>query len=232
LIRDEKGYTRDYIILDVNSQFEHYTDITAEEIICKNASEIVIDLVDDFTEWVEMCVSIVVSGASKHIETFDPLLQRWFRIVIYKAGEDAFVTLFEDFTAEKVREELFFEKFQQDQEFRQLRRLVNRIPVIVCEFSDNLLLKYVNRSFCEYFSLSNQELLGRDFFTLMPEPEQDRLREICLNLSPESPIASFNLNTEGQKNDSCSEWRIKAVFPKGRPVKYYAAGCAEPKCSQ
>lgn len=117
-------------------------------------------MVDDFAEWLELCTSIVVTGTSRRVEVFDPVVKRWFRIIIYRAGENEFVTLFEDFTAEKVREELFFEKLQQDQEYRQLRRLVNRIPVIVCEFSDSFLLKYVNRSFCEYFSLNNHDLIG------------------------------------------------------------------------
>lgn len=160
LVKDEAGYVLDYIILDVNSQFEEYTEILASEIVGRNASEIISNMVDDFAEWLELCTSIVVTGTSRRVEIFDPVVKRWFRIIIYRAGENEFVTLFEDFTAEKVREELFFEKFQQDQEYRQLRRLVNRIPVIVCEFSDSFLLKYANRSFCEYFGLNNHDLIG------------------------------------------------------------------------
>lgn len=38
LVKDEAGYVRDYIILDVNSQFEEYTEILASEIVGRNAS--------------------------------------------------------------------------------------------------------------------------------------------------------------------------------------------------
>ncbi|MEZ5258006.1 MAG: sensor domain-containing diguanylate cyclase [Ilumatobacteraceae bacterium] len=112
---------------------------------------------------------------------------------------------------------------------RAFRELVDAIPDLVCRFSPDGTLLYVNRSYAEYFGRTQADLIGSNFLELVPADTLsyafEQLRRLE-HLSPERPTrTSEHRGGDSAEGESWQEWVDKACFDEqGHMVDLVAVG--------
>mgnify|MGYP001605214304 FL=1 len=87
---------------------------------------------------------------------------------------------------------------------------------LICRFQSDGRLTFVNHAFCEFYGLTEAELLGSDFFRKLPPPEAAALRENLAGLSGDRSAWSFDRRAEAA--DGHAEWqqyKIRRLLPEG-----------------
>jgi two-component system cell cycle sensor histidine kinase/response regulator CckA len=101
VVCDETGVAVDYRILDVNPQYQKYTNLAPEEVIGKLASDAYrttpAPYLAEFT-------NVGLSGVPSRLSTYFPPLDRHYEISIAPMGRGFFATIFLD-VSERVRQE-------------------------------------------------------------------------------------------------------------------------------
>jgi len=67
------------------------------------------------------------------------------------------------------------------------RAIVEDQSELICRFTPDGALTFVNQAFCRYYRAAREDLIGRSFLSLMPEEEQCTLRARMESLGPENP---------------------------------------------
>ena len=80
------------------------------------------------------------------------------------------------------------EKLKRSEE--QYRSLVEDQEDLVCRFTPDLTLTFVNRAYSEYFGKTSAELLGTSFLYLIPENSRETVTEQLSGFGPERRVAS------------------------------------------
>ncbi len=91
LIRDGSGRPVDYLIIDVNAEFERLLELKRESVVGKKASEVY-----GAPYYLAEYAEIVDTGARRSFDL--PYRDRIYRTVAYRPDDEEFVTLFEDTT--------------------------------------------------------------------------------------------------------------------------------------
>ena len=99
IVKDEHGTPVDYIFLEVNTIFEKYTGLKAENIIGKRATEVIPGIED--TPFIEIYGKVAVTGEPEELEQFFEPFNRCYYISAYQLVKDQFVTVFQDITERK-----------------------------------------------------------------------------------------------------------------------------------
>ena len=70
------------------------------------------------------------------------------------------------------------------------RAIVENTSDLICRFLPDTTLTYVNRSYCNYFGRTDQELIGRKFLELIPEEAHEGVRaEIATIISTKKEVS-------------------------------------------
>ena len=72
------------------------------------------------------------------------------------------------------------------------KAIVNDIPALVCRFLPDETLTFVNNTYCEYFEMKKEELIGRFFTPLIPDEDKEYVIQQFSSLSIDKPIISYN----------------------------------------
>ncbi len=106
------------------------------------------------------------------------------------------------------------------------RTLVEDMPFMVCRYMAGGELTYVNDSFSEHYSKSPPELLGLNFFHLLPDDVCQIVRGNLKSLTPTNPVTSYEypiIDSEGAI--SWQRWTDRALFDKhGNLAEYQSMG--------
>jgi diguanylate cyclase (GGDEF)-like protein/PAS domain S-box-containing protein len=97
------------------------------------------------------------------------------------------------------------------------RALAEDIPVLLTRVSAEGLITYVNDVSCEILGLPREEIIGQDFFELVPSEHREFVREKLSSLTPEKPIASF----VHQNRSRWFRWKNRAVYDQEGTLKEY-----------
>lgn len=68
------------------------------------------------------------------------------------------------------------------------RAVVEDQTELICRYSPDGTLNFVNDAYCRFFHTSREKLLGSDFFELMPPAAREAAKASLQSLSPENPI--------------------------------------------
>ncbi|MEA1928686.1 MAG: PAS domain S-box protein [Candidatus Auribacterota bacterium] len=95
-----------------------------------------------------------------------------------------------------------------------------------CRFTEAGVLTHVNQAYCRYFGKKAKELLGKNYFSLLPKKDRADIRRRLTALTPENPVITYEqkIKSSGRKI-RWQQYSIRAVFDKsGKIVEFLAVG--------
>ncbi|HDR04147.1 MAG TPA: PAS domain-containing protein, partial [Candidatus Marinimicrobia bacterium] len=102
IILNEKGETEDFLILDVNPEFERVSGKKASEIIGKKASELCPEFFSANPQFIQICGELAIQGGEKRLERYFEPFRGWYSIQIFQTLSQHFVTIFTDISQERL----------------------------------------------------------------------------------------------------------------------------------
>lgn len=171
LVVDDSGEPVDYVFLDVNSAFEKMTGLTHEQVINKPISEAIPGIKEGEFDWIEYYGNLTLKGKESTFVQYSEPLGRWYRVHAYSPKSMHFVTLFFDISRDKQQQE------ELNQIKQQLASVVNTQKELICRFTPDTTLTFVNEAYCRTFGKAADELLGKSFIDLLPQEEKEEVRK-------------------------------------------------------
>ena len=113
---------------------------------------------------------------------------------------------------------------------QRYRAIVEQQTDLVVRWSPDRRLLFTNPAYCQLFGKTPEELLGQNFFSLMPEAEhemrQERLKEMIGNLSQDCPFSiTENWATDLTGQRRFYRWSDRGIFDgEGRLVEIQSVG--------
>jgi len=106
-----------------------------------------------------------------------------------------------------------------------LHNFMNELPALVCEFLPDSTLTFVNRAYCEFFGMAQEELIGYRFLDFVPEETREASRKKYMSLTPQQPVTTGVHEAFSGGEFRVMEWRNRAFFDEnGRIVKLLGIG--------
>lgn len=105
------------------------------------------------------------------------------------------------------------------------RNLLDDLPALICEFKPDSTLTYVNKSYSQFYKMTQEEMLGRKFLELLPQQIQESVKRKYLSLNMK--YSSNRAVHQTMQNDRIiwQEWRNRAIFDEqGLPKHFYSIG--------
>lgn|GEM_PF-3558681 len=149
---------------------------------------------------------------------------RWLhdkqRLIINDDGSREIYGAWWDITERKKLEE---ELFKSEKYFRSV---VEDQTELICRFFPDGTLTFVNPAYCNYFDKSQDELLGRNFLSLLPEEDREIVERNHNFLTVDNPTVTYEhrvvLPDGGVR---WQEWVDRALFDdKGQIFEFQAVG--------
>ena len=113
----------------------------------------------------------------------------------------------------------------QHSEFRY-RAIIEDQSELICRYSADGILTFVNEVYCRYFGKTPEELIGHRFFPLIHPDDQPLLEGFIAGLNPDNPvgIVEHRVILEGGEL-RWQQWSDRAIFNnQGRLVEFHAVG--------
>lgn len=111
-------------------------------------------------------------------------------------------------------------------ELELCKALVEDMPALICRFSPDGTLTYVNKEYREFFSPDGEPLVGCNFFAFIPEAEHQQVKNRYLSLNLKTPSITYEhrvISPEGTLE--WQEWTDRAIFDdEGRIIEYQSIG--------
>ncbi len=106
------------------------------------------------------------------------------------------------------------------------RAIVEDTPMLVCSFLPGGEITFVNRSYCEFFGMTQEQLVGTRFLTLVPEAVRETVVRTSSTVTAESPTVSYEHQVVAPGGQVRWQQRTdRALFnDQGEVVCYHATG--------
>jgi len=209
---DEAGRPVNYVILDVNPQYKHFTGLDRDQVVDKTATEAYgtpeAPFLAEFS-------AVAFSGTSRHLETYFPPLDRHYDISVAPMGTGYFATIFTDIT----------ERIQQEKALRTKTEELDRffslsLDLLCIATMEGRFLK-LNAAWEKVLGWSREELEGHLFLELVhPEDLQATLDSISRLQSGQDVIDFTN---RYRCKDGSYRWIEWASVPQAPDLIYAAA---------
>ncbi|TET60546.1 MAG: PAS domain-containing sensor histidine kinase [Promethearchaeota archaeon] len=163
IVYDAKGYPINYVITDVNPQYEKILSIKREDVINKTATEV---YNVEQAPYLELYSKVAETQESLSFETYFPPMDTYFKISARSPNKGEFITVFDDITESKVSEQKLIES---EENYRQL---FEDSPFAVALMDFNGIFLECNSSVERVFNYKKEELIGKNFITLKFVPKK------------------------------------------------------------
>ncbi|HRQ24103.1 MAG TPA: PAS domain S-box protein, partial [Anaerolineales bacterium] len=106
------------------------------------------------------------------------------------------------------------------------RSIAEDMPALVCRFKPDGVLTFLNSFYSDYLDLPADELLGRNLFDLIPDPEKELVRKKLYALDHQTPFITYEYKTLNVRGEECwQRWTDRALFDEqGEVVEYQSVG--------
>lgn len=106
------------------------------------------------------------------------------------------------------------------------RAVVEDIPAMICRFTTDGTIRFVNSSFCTYFARYEDELIGHAFFDLFPAEAGQKMQHQLGTLTRETPMTVFEHRDVGSNGRvTWQDWTHRALFDDNdRVIEYQSIG--------
>ena len=106
------------------------------------------------------------------------------------------------------------------------RMVVEDQTELICRFTPNCILTFVNDAYCRYFGKKREELLGHNFMPLIPEEDRNEVQNQIAKLNHENPTVTTEHHVIAQDGSiRWQQWTNRAIFDEqGNIVEYQAVG--------
>jgi|GEM_PF-860306 len=106
------------------------------------------------------------------------------------------------------------------------RAIVEDQTELICRFSPNGKLTFVNHTYCRYFGKPYEELIGEVFFHMIPKEEHERIEKHLASLTWANPVGiieHYAIIPNGEFRTH--QWIDRAIFNKqGKLVEFQSVG--------
>jgi PAS domain S-box-containing protein len=116
------------------------------------------------------------------------------------------------------------EELQKSEE--RYRSIAEDMPAMICRFTADGTLTFINSFYCQNFNSTYEKLLGSNLFSLIPENEHELIRNKFLSLDHENPYITYEHKmTHANGVEQWQKWTDRALFDsQGRVVEYQSIG--------
>ena len=106
------------------------------------------------------------------------------------------------------------------------RAIVEDQTELICRYSPDGRLTFVNDAYCRYFDKTPAELIGSTFFPIMPEADRQAVEAHIKSLSRENPAATIEHRTLLPNGEiRWQQWSDRAIFdPQGSLIEFQSVG--------
>ncbi|MBF0551024.1 MAG: PAS domain S-box protein, partial [Deltaproteobacteria bacterium] len=147
---------------------------------------------------------------------------RWLEAFVSRSdhhGQPAFLTAFVDITGRKQAEQA-----RQESESRY-RAIVNDQDDLICRFSKEGKIAFVNQAFCRFFGQSPDDLPGRVVYPYISHEDARQFETRLDSLAPENPLTTIEHRVAATDQTKWLKWSVRALFDdQGRIVEFQSVG--------
>jgi PAS domain S-box-containing protein len=105
------------------------------------------------------------------------------------------------------------------------RGVVEDQTELICRFLPDWTLTFVNEAYCRYFGKGKGQFVGRNFMSLIPMEEHEKVVECLASLSPLKPFSVVEHQVLAPGGPRWQQWTNRAIFgATGRVVEFQAVG--------
>lgn len=108
----------------------------------------------------------------------------------------------------------------------RLAAIIEDQTELICRWSPNKKINFVNNSYCRYFNKKLEDLIGTDFNTFLIEKDREKLETSLKMLSPDNPLNIIEFRVVLQYGElKWQQWTNKALFDRsGNVIEYQSVG--------
>lgn len=102
------------------------------------------------------------------------------------------------------------------------RSVVEDSPGLLCRFEPGGIITFINDAYCKYFNKDQQELIGKTFFSLIPEQDRERVAANINSLTLDAPVQTHEhhvISSDGQTR--WQRWTNRALFDNNGQIFAY-----------
>ncbi|MBC7074487.1 MAG: PAS domain S-box protein [Syntrophomonadaceae bacterium] len=106
------------------------------------------------------------------------------------------------------------------------RTIVEDQTELICRFTPDTTLTFVNGAYCRYFGKKKEELIGKPFLTLIPQEDWETVKKHLSRLNNENPLVTYEHQVyDAEGNIRWQQWTDRAIFDEnGVFVEYQSVG--------
>jgi diguanylate cyclase (GGDEF)-like protein/PAS domain S-box-containing protein len=208
VLYDKDNNPKDFIVLKTNKKFEEVSGFQKDQVIQKQGSNILDDIVDNLDEIIKLCGEVALNGASKSFEIYSKVSGNWYEVKVFSDQKGYFATVFKDITERKIKEEKLKEKNQR------LNNIFNNSNDIIYSVSwPNLQIKTVSKSVKDIFGYKTEEFKeDANLLRKITHPKDKSIHDKALKKLKKDGNAKreFRIITK--------EGNVKWIYDKGKMI--------------
>jgi PAS domain S-box-containing protein len=161
-----------------------------------------------------------------HDSIYDcPDVPVWVRTVVFPLkdnyGKPEQFVLMHDNITERTRAEEALRASEQ-----RYRDVVEDQTELICRFSPDRRLTFINEAYCNYFRLNREECIGKPHSVVLPPDDVPNMKNHLASLTPENPVALISHRIVMPSGEiRWQRWSDRAIFDKeGNVIEYQSVG--------
>lgn len=109
---------------------------------------------------------------------------------------------------------------------KRYRHIVEDQTELICRYLPGGILTFVNEAYCRFFKRKKEELIGRSFFSLIPEKDHEQIQQMIASLGEKKPRVTHQHRIVMPNGKiGWQEWTNRIIYNKnGVFVEYQAVG--------